>query len=517
MRVASQFGFTTGVSIMSKIRAFLLLSTVIPLAACGADDIASPGEGVIVVPGGGGAPPPPPPPPPPPSAGEPADSCPQGTANVGVIANQRNCQVSGVITGNLTLANLPGVIYSLSGRVQVGRDVGADGNAPNGAQGILTIEAGVRVFGSQGADFLLVSRGSQLYAEGNANEPIVFTSRQNIEGTAGPDDIGQWGGIVILGRAPISSCIGAGATPGTADCQGQVEGTSGEAFYGGGVTNDNSGRIRYVQVRYAGFTVTEGNELNGITIAGVGAGTTLDHIQVHNGSDDGIEWFGGINNARYLVLTGIDDDSLDVDNGYKGAVQFVIAVQRANSGDKIIEGDSPGDENSVPRTDFEVANATFVGSGGADALNLRGGMDFSLINSVVTGAPACIDIDGNGTIQGAGAGPDEDGPPVFAGVYLACDTPFKDDSDVTAAQIAAIFNSGPNNTANGNSTLQATFINGQNESDADTVQASTYNSFFVDTDYIGAVEDANDTWWQNWTCGLGTNSPSCTAVPENTA
>ena len=501
---------------MSKIRALLLFSTVIPLAACGADDIASPGEGVIVVPAP--APPAPPPPPPPPSpTGGPADSCPQGTANVGVIADQRNCQVSGVITGNLVLENLPGVIYSLNGRVQVGRDIGADGNAPNGAQGVLTIEPGVRIFGSQGADFLLVSRGSQLFAEGSRNEPIIFTSRQNIEGTVDADDIGLWGGIVVLGRAPISNCIGAGAEPGTADCQGQVEGTSGEAFYGGGIENDNSGRIRFVQVRYAGFTVTEGNELNGITVAGVGAGTTLDHIQVHNGSDDGIEWFGGINNASHLVLSGIDDDSLDVDNGYKGAAQFVIGVQRANSGDKLIEGDSPGDENSIPRTDFEVANATFVSSGGSSAIQLRGGMDFSLINSVVTGAPTCIDIDGAGTVQDADAGPDEDGPPVFAGVFLSCADPFADDTDVTAAQIAAIFNAGPNNTAEGTSTLQSTFINGQNEAGVDPVDASDRNSFFVDTDYIGAVEDANDTWWQNWTCGLGTNSPSCTAIPENTA
>ncbi|PWG01533.1 hypothetical protein DF286_00605 [Sphingosinicella humi] len=407
------------------------------------------------------------------------------------------------------------MIYSLSGAVTVGVDVGGDGNAPGGQQGILTIEPGVVLFGSSGADFLLVNRGSQLFAEGTATQPIIFTSRQNVEGTAGADSIGQWGGLVVLGRAPISDCIG-NVPGGSVGCQGAVEGTSGDAFYGGASPNDNSGRIRYVQVRYPGFEVSPGNELNGITLAGVGAGTTIDHVQVHNSSDDGIEWFGGTVNQKYIVVTGADDDSIDTDTGFKGAIQFALVVQRSTGGDRIIEGDSSGNENATPRQDTAIANATFVSGGAADnpdSLLLRGGMDFTLLNSVVTGAPICLDIDGNATVQAADAALDEKGPPRFESVFLSCADPFRDDTSVTAAQIAAIFGAGTNNVSDGTSTLTSVFINGANENAVTAFQASSVRSFFEDVDYIGAVRDQNDTWWQGWTCGLGTNSPSCTAAP----
>jgi hypothetical protein len=501
---------------MLQFRKLLLLATVIPLAACGPDDIASPGEGGFVgVPGP--APTPSPSPAPTPGAGQPAASCPDGTANVGVIANRRNCQVSGTIIGARTLANLPGVVYSLSGRVQVGNDVGADGNAPNGAAGILTIEPGTVIFGSSGADFLLVNRGSQIFAEGTATNPIIFTSRQNMEGTATDNSIGQWGGIVILGRAPTSDCIGTGAVGGTVDCQAAVEGVS-NGFFGGATPADNSGRLRYVQVRYPGFEIAPGNELNGITLGGVGTGTTIDHVQVHNSSDDGFEWFGGGVNGRYLVFTGIDDDSLDVDLGWKGALQFVLAVQRETGGDRIIEGDSPGNENSTPRTHPRVANATFVSRRPNDALLLRGGMDLTLVNSIVTGSPVCLDIDGNGTVQASGAGPEEAGPPRFESVFFSCATPFRDESDVAGSQIATAFNAGSNNISSGTSTLANLFVNGTNENGRPAfANLTSISSYFQQVDYIGAVRNSTDLWFEGWTCGLGFNTPSCTAIPANTA
>lgn len=500
---------------MLHIRKLLLLATAIPLAACGPDDVASPGEGGFVgVPSP--APTPGPSPTPTPGPGTPAANCPDGTASVGVIGNRRNCQLSGVITGERTLQNLPGVIYSLSGRVQIGNDVGGDGNAPGGAQGILTIEPGTVLFGSSGADYLLVNRGSQLFAEGTATNPIIFTSRQNIEGTATADSIGQWGGIVILGRAPTSDCIGGNTQGGSVDCQAAVEGVS-NAFFGGATPTDNSGRLRYLQVRYSGFEVAPGNELNGITLGGIGSGTTVEYVQVTNSSDDGIEWFGGTVNGRNLVFTGIDDDSLDVDLGWKGAIQFVIAVQRESGGDRIIEGDSPGNENSTPRTHPRIANATFINRQPNDALLLRGGMDLTLLNSVVTGNDACLDIDGNGTIQAAGSAAEEAGPPRFESVFFSCATPFRDESDITGAQIAAAFNAGANNVDNGTSTLMNLFVNGSNETGVSAFDVTTISNYFTATNYIGAVRDSNDLWFQGWTCGLGFNTPSCTAIPENTA
>lgn len=497
---------------MNKIRAFLLLSTAIPLAACGADDVASPGEGVIVSPPPSTPAPPPPPPPPPPSSG-PAANCPAQTVDRGVIANRRNCEISGTITGQRVIQRLDGVVYSLAGRVQVGTDCGPDPAAPLAgcAAGQLTIDPDVTIFGSGGLDFLIVNRGSQIFAVGTPASPIVFTSRENVLGTATADSIGQFGGLVVLGRAPIQQCNQPNVPGGSVNCQAQVEGTTG--LYGGASAGDDSGSIRYVQVRYPGFEVSPGNELNGITLAGVGSGTDFDHVQVHNSSDDGIEWFGGTVNGRYIVITGADDDSLDTDFGYKGANQFVIVVQRSTGGDKIIEGDTPGNANSTPRSFPKFANATFVNNRSRDALHLRGGMDFALINSIVKGNAACIDVDdGAFTMQAAGAAADEQGPPVFRSVFLACPTPFVDEADVSAAQIQAIFN-GNNNVANGTSTLQNVFVNGPNESQVTATDPRPFSSFFQFANYIGAVRDTSDRWFEGWTCGLGFNTPACTASP----
>ena len=497
---------------MSFLRTALLLSTVIPLAACGgADDVASPGEGGTIVLPPPPSPPPPPPPPPPPTGG-PAASCPAQTADRGVIGNRRNCEISGTITGQRLIQNLPGVVYSLAGRVQVGTDAGGDpANPIAGSQtGQLTIDAGVTIFGSGGLDFLIVNRGSQIFAEGTQTSPIVFTSRQNIDGTATENSIGQFGGLVILGRAPIQRCNQPNVPGGSVNCQSQVEGTTG--LYGGATANDNSGRMRFVQVRFPGFEVSTGNELNGITLAGVGSGTTMERIQVHNSSDDGIEWFGGTVNARYLVITGADDDSLDTDFGYKGANQFVIVNQRSGGGDKIIEADTPGNGNSTPRSNPKFANMTAIGRRSNDALHLRGGTDFVVVNSVVTGSPICLDIDEAVTMQAAGATADEQGPPVFRSVFLSCATPFRDEADVPADQIAAIF-SGNNNVTNGTSTLQNIFVNGGNENGVAATNPATFSSFLTNAGYIGAVRDSGDLWFQGWTCGLGFNTPSCTANP----
>ncbi len=498
---------------MSKFGKLLLLGwAVVPLAACGADDVASPGEGVIVTPPGGGTPPPPSPPPPGPGGG-PASSCPANTVDRGILANRRNCEISGTITGQRVVQKLDGVVYSLAGRVQVGTDCGPDPAAPlAGCQtGQLTIDPGVTLFGSGGLDFLIVNRGSQIFAEGSQNSPIVFTSRANIEGTATDDSIGQFGGLVILGRAPIQSCNQPNVPGGSVNCQSQVEGTTG--LYGGATANDNSGRLRYVQVRYPGFEVSTGNELNGITLGGVGSGTTIEYVQVHNSSDDGIEWFGGTVNGRYIVITGADDDSLDTDFGYRGANQFVLVVQRATGGDKVIEGDTSGNANNIPRSFPKFANATFVNRRGNDVLHLRGGMDFALINSVVTGQSTCLDIDdGTVVMQPEGAADQEAGPPIFRSTFFSCPTAFRDEADVTAAQIQAIF-AGHNNIANGVSTLGNVFVNGPNESAVSATDPTPFSSFFQNRGYVGAVRDASDSWFLGWTCGLGFGTPSCTANP----
>jgi hypothetical protein len=517
---------------MSRLRALLLLSTLIPLAACGPDDVASPGEGTLVTP-----PPaaPAPPPPPPPGNGTPAASCPGGTIDRGIIATAfRNCEISGRISDDYTVQKLPGVIYSISGPVNVGTDVGGDGALAGGDAVTLTIQAGVVVFASSGNDYLVVNRGSRINAVGTATQPIIFTARANVEGTATDSSQGLWGGVILLGRAPISDCNTA-VPGGSANCQQVIEGTTG-SLYGGNLATDNSGTMRFVQIRYSGFAIAPGNELQGLTLGGVGSGTTLDHIQVHNSSDDGIEVFGGRANLKHLAITGADDDGLDTDLGYRGTVQFVIGVQRdGQNGDSMIEADSNGNEDALPRQYTRVSNATFVQRStvqGGNVVLLRGGTDYALLNSVVTGPQACLDIDATGgtTMRGADAGLQDLGPPVFRSVVLSCPTPFREDGNVSATEIATLFNGGSNNNSNFTPSLINVFMNGSNENAVIATDPTPFNNDAHATangaapnrleavTYIGAVRNGADTWFAGWTCNagyvnFGPSSSSCTTIP----
>ncbi|WP_439491636.1 hypothetical protein, partial [Blastomonas fulva] len=349
-----------------------------------------------------------------------------------------------------------------------------------------------------------------------ATQPIIFTARDNVVGTATANSKGLWGGVVILGRAPLSDCAtGSPTNPGgtRTDCSGVVEGTN--ANYGGAVPTDNSGRIAFFQVRYSGFEVQPGNELNGITLAGVGSGTFFQNVQVYNSSDDGIEWFGGRVNGRNLVGLGNDDDTFDMDLGYQGFNQFLLGIQTA-SANHVIEGDSNGNENAEPRTKWSMSNATFVSTqttADEAAILLRGGMDFAAFNSVISGPGWCLDVDSAITMQASGAAGDEAGPPRFESVFLSCPNAFTDDGNVTVAAIQALFTAGSNNTTNGTSTLSGIFINGANETARPVFNVTAINSFYNSVTYIGAVRDAADTRFQGWTCGLYSSTPACTAVP----
>lgn len=468
------------------------------LASCGgADNVASPGEGVIIGgPGGSsssssssssGAP----------------DTCPTGTLNGGLVAGLRNCQLPNLITGALTLDKVPGVVYSINGRVQVGDDLGANPAAPlAGAKGTLTIAPGVKLFGSAGLDYLIVSRGSQIFASGTASDPIIFTSKADIEGTTNENSIGQWGGLVIAGRAPTNVCP-AGVTPPNVACsEGQVEGTN--ATYGGNTPNDNSGILKYVRIQHSGFEVLPAKELNGITFAGVGSGTTVEYVQVHNSSDDGMEMFGGTVNLKRIILTGNDDDSLDTDNGYTGTVQYLIVKQREAGGDNIFEMSCAGSKAMCSHP--KILNATLIGrsSKSVQGLLLNSTTDLSLYNSVINiispSTAFCIRVDGTDTQAAA---------PAFNSVFMSCGgKPFSTNaSSIGETNTATLFNAGVNNNSSGTSTL-ADFVNGTNESAAvvTTVPAAV-SSVAVATTYIGAVSGTSDTWWQGWSCSL--NGVSC--------
>jgi hypothetical protein len=506
----------------NAVRAALLacLATTM-VAACGggADGVASPGEGVFVPSPPPPAPPPPGPPPPPPPGG-PAAACPTGFTNVGIVANLRNCQLPALITGSLLVPNATGTIYSISGRVNVGEDLGTTPATPIAGRtaGVLSLEPGVRVFGSGTLDYIVVNRGSQINAVGTAASPIIFTSRQSVEGTTGVDSIGQWGGLVILGRAPTASGCPVGTVAPSILCDATVEGTA--ANYGGLTNTDNSGRLSYVRIQHSGFEVLPNQELNGITLAGVGNGTVVDHVQVHNSSDDGIEIFGGTVNLSFIVLTGNDDDSFDLDTGWRGGTQFLLAVQRPNGGDRMFELSSAGAKGTpagVPavfpfNTQPRIANATLVSrSSGVEVMLLNSGNGLRLVNSVVTklgGAGACLDMDDADTTAAA---------PTFNSVFMSCATAFAADGN-QQAETATAFNAGANNNSAGTTNLTAVgsgavaFINGVSENATvvtTPINTATWSTTFTNATYVGAVPNGTDTWYRGWTCSSLIGEEAC--------
>ena len=436
-------------------------------------------------------------------------TCPSGTTDSGFTVNDTKvCRLSGTITTDTRLTR--GVYYEIDGRVDVGVDTGADGTKAGGVAANLTIEAGVTLFGNDGSDHMVVNRGSKIFANGTATDPVVFTSEADVTDTqADPaNSIGEWGGLVLLGKAPINRCSTVTATPGTVDCENAVEGvTNPEAVYGGATADDSTGVLKYVQVKYAGFPVTPGNELNGISFGGIGTGTEVDYVQVHNNSDDGFEMFGGTVNLKHIVLTGNDDDSLDTDNGWIGSTQYLLIIQRDTGGDNGFEASSVS-PTVTPASNPKVSNFTVIGNR-TNAWKVNTGTIGVYMNGVVNYGKECIrwqDSAGDG-IAGYTAGAD----PSFHSVEFDCDggiatdTTDHADSDQAAAEAAVAAD--PNNTTTVADTLASIFINGSAEAAVTPFDATTVSAFFEPTDHIGAVKDVNDTWWKGWSCGLESSDP----------
>jgi hypothetical protein len=242
----------------------------------------------------------------------------------------------------------------------------------------LTIQPGTMAVGetaTQGT--LVVARGGRIIADGTADAPIVFTSDQPI----GSRGRGDWGGLIINGRAPINLPGGVGIG----------EGDTGQ--YGGNDPYDNSGILRYVRVEYAGIEFSPDNELNGIAFQGVGRGTIVDHVQIKHNKDDGVEFFGGTVDVKHLLLTSIGDDSMDWTFGWTGRAQFVIAQQSGDDADNGIEADNNGNNNDLlPRSNPTLYNITFIGDPDTlegnesdDGFEIREGTAATIRNFIVTG------------------------------------------------------------------------------------------------------------------------------------
>lgn len=517
---------------MNSVRLMTAAAMVTALAGCGADDISSPGNsGNVTINNPAPPAPTPTPPPPAPTLVTPATGCPTiadpaGLHDAGTITGPtgeyRVCELPARFTASTTLEKFAGLLYSINGRVDVGLDRGAAPTAD--AAVVLTIRPGVVLFGATGTSWLAVNRGNRIQAVGTADSPIVFTSRDNVLGLSNDDSQGQWGGVVLLGRAPVTDCtVAPAATPGTVDCERQTEGAVDPAYFGGATANDNSGTIDYVQIRYSGYVLSGNSELQSLTLGGVGSGTTIGHFHSHNSSDDGFEIFGGRPTLRRIVITGADDDNIDTDTGFQGTIQYVIAVQKTSgAADSMIEQDSANAlEDNTPRTHMKLANFTFVhknpASGNNAAMLFRGKSDATLVNGVVTSPMACLRLNGTNILT-ADAATQKLGPPVFQSVVMQCAaTQFVGSGGVTAQQVADVFAAGSNNNASFTSTLMSTFVNGANETAATATDPKTLDAAFDTTTYVGAVRDAADTWYAGWTCNSATadfgTGTSCTSLP----
>jgi len=510
---------------------FLVGCSAIALAGCGPTDIASPGTGGNVV---INQPAPTPTPTPTPTssgvvaaAGCPTISNPTALTDSGTVTSSqgswRVCTLPSRITASTTLPKIAGLLYSMNGRVDVGTDAGFSSTSTGVT---LTIEPGVILFGNTGTSWLAVNRGNRINATGTATAPIIFTSRDNVLGLNGETSQGQWGGVVLMGRAPITDCTtGAVASGGTAStCERQTEGAADPALYGGTNSADNSGTMKYVQIRYSGFVLGSNSELQALTLEGTGSGTTLEYIQSYNSSDDGAEFFGGTVNMKHYIAVGADDDSLDMDTGVQANLQYLLLIQRSGQGDGLMELDSNGNEAQTPRQVSRMSNVTAIqpatssnNEANAQAsLFFRGNSDISLYNSVIaTPANQCLRMNGSGGTASATL--------TARSVVMTCsgtgDDRFIGSGAYTAAQVAGFFGSGANgNNAGLTSTLTGGFINGANETAVAAFDVTTLSSFFSAVTYIGAVKDSTDTWYAGWTCNsgaanFGTTSTACTALP----
>ncbi len=279
-----------------------------------------------------------------------------------------------------------GNIYILEGRITVVSGV------------TLTIEPGVIVKGREGSEAnataLLIARGGKLMAEGTAEAPIIFTSVSDriIPGQIESPNLGSsinglWGGVLVLGKAPVS-----------ADAEAmQIEGIPASdlnGLYGGSDPADNSGVLKYISIRHGGANIGEGNEINGLTLGGVGSGTTIENIEIVANQDDGIEFFGGTVNVKNVVVLNTGDDAIDTDQSWNGSLDNCIII---NPGDECFELDGPEGAMAAKHT---ISNAS-ISAGDAEGLvdldpnsyldmnniyffNLKPGQDFDELPTIYT-------------------------------------------------------------------------------------------------------------------------------------
>ncbi|SIQ59536.1 hypothetical protein [Pontibacter lucknowensis] len=268
----------------------------------------------------------------------------------------------------------------------------------------LTIEPGTIIMGDKNSKgTLIVERGGKIMAQGTKEKPIVFTSAQ----PAGQRAAGDWGGLIILGKAPVN--LGNNA---------RIEGGV-DREYGGTDANDNSGVLKYVRIEFPGIAFQPDNEINGLTMGGVGSGTTVDYVQVSYCGDDAFEMFGGTVNAKHLIAYKTVDDMFDTDNGYSGKLQFLLGISDPNMADVSgsngfeSDGDAQGSD-ATPKTSAVFSNVSLFGPRATEntqfnsnfkrGMHIRRNSNIQVHNSLFAGWPTGLLLDGTKSQANATAG-----------------------------------------------------------------------------------------------------------------
>lgn len=407
----------------------------------------------------------------------------------------------------------------------------------------LTVEAGTIIKGDKTTKAaLIVERGGKLIAQGTKEAPIVFTSAQ-AKGSRKP---GDWGGLILCGKAKVNAAKG----------EKQIEGGP-RSSYGGQDDADNSGVVSYVRIEFAGYPFATDQEINGLTLGGVGSGTKIDHVQVSYSNDDAFEWFGGSVSSNYLISYHTWDDDFDTDNGFSGKIQFGLIVRHPKIADtswsNSFESDNDGDGSTLtPFTTATFSNITFVGPIGQDnafvnnttyinggdlnpnngsklgqfqaAMQIRRNSRISCFNSAAIGYPVGIMLDNEKgkTQDAATAGELKLKNLYFAGMgvlgsdknkslndYLSTDGKTEDNTQVsfshtfflgqgnkTYANISDLKLSQPNSLAanpNYGPVSGSPLLGGANFDDA------KLSSGFDKVTYAGAFSGADDSWATGWT------------------
>lgn len=404
-------------------------------------------------------------------------ACPTGTEKNSQPVGKKavTCVLKGTYTSDLTLTNEND--YLLVGGVFIGHDNGKGGAEMVLTSAQLTIQPGTYIYalnpskdpvnpGPNRKDFLVISRGSTIIAEGTADQPIVFTSYSSAPKR------GDWGGLFINGMAPTNTCADLN------NCA--TAGEAGTGYYGGNVPADNSGIVRYVRLEYSGDKINSEKEFNGITFNGTGSGTLVEYVQVYKTGDDGIEFFGGNVNVRYLVIVGAGDDSIDWTYGYTGMIQYGAVIQADDEADRGIEADNNSENTELePRSNPTLSNITIVGSQvGTEGVYFRVGTSVHLANSIVTGfSKDCVKVKDAGLVKIQNN--------MFACTNLGAATDYV------------------NNKTMANDELKLNQLMPQAGSPVlgAGVITDDMDLFFEDVDFIGAFDSQTD-WTAGWTVGL---------------